>query len=150
LILDPGHDDSSASRRSDARVRGGQGGTTFLWPKIHEGQLNSAVSWMAFEMILRDPSLSSSERDELRTMIRFTRYPGEKYFGQYESRESYYSSNQGTIDSGITNRRDRANYMMQKHRSYSPSNQGVWSTQLSNVSDQTFSHRGSCQLFRLF
>ncbi|MEZ4814260.1 MAG: hypothetical protein R3A80_03515 [Bdellovibrionota bacterium] len=137
IILDGGHDDSSNSTRSDAKVRGGNGKYVILWPKVHEGRLNMATAWMAYDLMLKDPSLSASERKELQTMIRFSRHPGEKSFGEYEKSFGYYSSTQGSIDSGVTNRKNRVNYMMQNHRSYDPSRPNNLSSSYENVTSNT-------------
>ena len=135
LVLDPGHDDSPVSRRSDDKVRA-ESGLKFLWPKIHEGQLNSAVAWLAFETILLDPSLSEEERDELRSMIRFSRYPGEASFGEFEKSQGYYSMTQGKIDSGVGNRQSRVNTMMRSHRKFQSSAKPKWSSNFSNIQDR--------------
>jgi hypothetical protein len=137
LVLDGGHDDSKNSTRSDAKVRGGSDKYVILWPKVHEGQLNMATAWMAYDIMLKDPSLTAAERDELRTMIRFSRHPGEKTFGEYERSFGYYSSTQGTIDSGVTNRRQRVNFMMANHRQYDPSKSNKLSTSFSNVTSNS-------------
>jgi hypothetical protein len=136
IILDGGHDDSEDSTRSDAMVRGGNGKYVILWPKVHEGRLTMTTAWLAYDLMLKDPSLSESDRNELQTMIRFTRHPGEKSFGEFEKSAGYYSATQGTIDSGITNRRERANFMMKNHRNYSASS----SNHLSSSFDDVTSH----------
>jgi hypothetical protein len=133
LVFDPGHDDTSSSRRSDAKVRGGDGKYVFLWPSVHEGNLNMATAWMAYELMLKSSKLSAVERDELATMIRFTRYPGESDFGQYEKALSYSSATQGKIDWTITNRKSRVNYMIQNHRPYDRSGRNNFSPVKKNV-----------------
>jgi hypothetical protein len=137
LILDPGHDDSTASRRSDAKVRGGGDKFQFLWPKIHEGNLNQVAAWMIYDLILKDVRLTPAERRELQTMIRFSRHPGEKTFGQYEKEMGYYAETQGTIDDTVTNRKARINYMMQNHRAYNPDSLSYWSGPKKDVSSKT-------------
>ncbi|NCN40347.1 hypothetical protein GW916_03770 [bacterium] len=124
IILDPGHDDSDNSRRSDAKDPGGSK-YYFKWPKVHEGQMAQVTAYFAYEYLVSHPGLSDNQRNELKTMIRFTRHPGESKFGQYES-ERGYGVQGGTITSGVTNRRDRINHMITNHRPYESST-GTWS-----------------------
>ncbi len=126
IALDPGHDDSDASRRSDAKVSGEGSSTRFLWPEIHEGNLNQVVAWLAYDMILKDPKLSDGERAELQSMIRFSRHPGERTFGEYELADGYSTSSQGTIDDTVTNRKARVNFMMKNHRPLK--SDGTWAS----------------------
>jgi hypothetical protein len=136
VILDAGHDDSDASRRSDAKIRGGNGRYVFQWPEVHEGQLNMVSSYLAYEYLVSNPSLTSAQRNELRTMIRFTRLPGEKTFGQYESAAGYGSTS-GTITAGIENRRTRINAMMSAHRPYDSATGKFSKTRTINVNNKT-------------
>ncbi|MBP7845701.1 MAG: hypothetical protein KA116_12920 [Proteobacteria bacterium] len=136
LVLDPGHDDSSNSRRSDAKVRGGNGKYVFLWPEVHEGNLTMVTSYLAYEYLLGNPSLSERDRSELKTMIRFTRLPGEKTFGQYE-KDSGYGPLGGSITSGIDNRKERVNIMMANHRPYDASTGKASSTRSVDYSGKT-------------
>ena len=137
IALDPGHDDSNASRRSDAKVRGGNGRYVFLWPEVHEGRLNQVVSWLVYDLLMKDPRLNAAQRDELQTMIRFSRHPGETQFGQYEKSASYSSSSQGSITSGVTNRRNRVNFMMLNHREYDSNRSNNLSTRTQDVRSKT-------------
>lgn len=136
IILDAGHDDSSDSTRSDAKIRGGNGKYVIQWPKVHEGKLNMVSAWLAYDALLKNPSLSAAERDELQTMIRFSRMPGEKTFGTYEKSAGYSASTSGTIDSGVTNRGGRIRYMMQNHRKYDAARANKWSSTVSDVSSR--------------
>lgn len=138
IAIDPGHDDTPSSRRSDALVRGQENrGVQFLWPKVHEGNLNQVVSWLAYEYMVNHPRLSFSERTELSTMIRFSRYPGEKTFGQYEKEFGYSTKTQGTIDFSVTNRKDRVNFMMKNHRTFDAQARHFWSAQTKDVTSNT-------------
>lgn len=137
IILDPGHDDSSDSTRSDAKIRGGNGKYVIQWPKVHEGKLNMVSAWLAYDALMKNPNLSAAERDELQTMIRFSRMPGEKTFGTYEKSAGYAASTSGTIDAGVTNRAARIRYMMQNHRKYDASKASKWSASVSDVSSRT-------------
>jgi len=130
LILDAGHDDSSRSIRSDAKVRGGDGRYVILWPEVHEGQLNFTTAYLTYAYILGNPALSNAQRNELQSMIRFTRLPGESKFGQYESEDGYGSIG-GTITQGIENRANRINSMMANHRPYD-SSRGSYSRSVKN------------------
>lgn len=136
IALDPGHDDTSASRRSDAKVRGGNGKYVFLWPKVHEGQLNMVTSLLVAHYMLSNPALSAAEKRELTQMIRLSRYPGERRFGDYELEEGYISSSVGSIDDTVTNRRNRVNQMIRSHRKYSSSNAKGWASAVSNVQER--------------
>jgi hypothetical protein len=66
--------------------------------------------------MLKDSSLSAAEREELRSMIRFSRLPGEREFGEYEKEEGYAERVNGPITSDTTNRLEHVNYMMSHHR----------------------------------
>jgi len=136
IVLDPGHDDSASSMRSEGKDSA-NGPVYFGRPKIHEGKLAMASAWMAYDLMLKDPSLSDTERRRLQTMIRFSRYPGETSFGQWEKSFGYYSSTQGTIDSGVGNRQSRVNYMMKNHRVYDASRSNYLSTSTRDVSSRT-------------
>lgn len=115
VVLDPGHDDSELSRRSEAKAcRNCQ--DEFLRPLIHEGQANQAVAWMAFDLMLKDPTLTPEERAELRTMLRFTRLPGEQNFGDYEKTLGYIDHANGPINSSTVGRVEHVNDMMAHHR----------------------------------
>ncbi len=137
LILDPGHDDSAMSMRSDAKVRGGGSSTKFIWPKIHEGNLTQVTAWLVYDLMMKDERLSARERQELQTMVRFTRHPGEKTYGQYEKELGYSSSTQGTIDSGVTNRASRIRFMMENHRAYDPNNAKFWAGSSRDVTSKS-------------
>ena len=137
LILDPGHDDSPGSMRSDAKVRGGGSATQFIWPKIHEGNLTQVTAWLVYDLILRDRRLSDRERQELQTMIRFTRHPGEKTYGQYEKELGYSSSTQGTIDGGVTNRAARIRFMMENQHTYDPNSDRFWAGPVQDVTSKS-------------
>jgi hypothetical protein len=136
IALDPGHDDSPSSRRSDAKVRGGNGKYVFIWPKVHEGQLNMVTSLMMYHYIVSNPALSASEQKEISRMVRLSRYPGERRFGEYELQEGYVSSSVGSIDHTVTNRRNRVNQMIRSHRAPASTNTG-WSSQTSNVQEKS-------------
>lgn|GEM_PF-2115356 len=77
LVLDPGHDDSTASCRNHP-----QGG-------VHEGQLNMVTAWLTRQVLLEcakwDPS-SGTGLDPAR--IHLSRYPGETEYGEYEDRRT--------------------------------------------------------------
>lgn len=136
VILDPGHDDSTASRRSDAKVRGGNGNYTFLWPDVHEGQSNMVSSYLALEYLIAHSKLTAAEARELRTMIRFTRHPGEKSFGDWEA-SAGYGVRGGTITDGIENRVSRINSMAANHRPYDPSTGSYNRNQKVSVSSKS-------------
>lgn len=136
VILDPGHDDSSASRRSDAKVRGGSNSYVFLWPDVHEGQSNMISSYLALEYLVSHPKLSLEEARELRTMIRFSRYPGEKYFGDWEQ-SSGYGTRGGIITDGVDNRSTRLNFMAANHRPFDSSTQTYSRNQKVNVTSKS-------------
>jgi len=149
VILDPGHDDSSASRRSDAKVRGGSSSYVFKWPEVHEGQSNMISSYLALEYALAHPKLSADEKKELRTMIRFSRHPGEKYFGDWEQ-SGGYGTRGGTITSGVENRTTRLNAMAANHRMYDPSSGSFSRTQKVNVTSKAIMlsvHANSTEYF---
>lgn len=135
IILDPGHDDSDNSRRSDAKDRGGSK-YYFKWPEVHEGQGNMVTSYLALEYALAHPALSVNQKRELRTMIRFSRHPGEKYFGDYES-VSGYGSRGGLIDSGVSNRPERVSFMAKNHRPFDAATGKYSTTQKLDVSAKT-------------
>lgn len=136
IAIDPGHDDSSSSRRSDAKVRGGNGKYVFLWPKVHEGQLNMVTSLLAAHYMVSNPALSESERKEMEQMVRLSRYPGEKRFGEYELDEGYVSSSVGSIDHTVTNRRERVNQMLRQHRPFTGSTAKGWGSTVKNVQER--------------
>ncbi len=136
IAVDPGHDDSSASRRSDAKVRGGNGRYVFAWPKVHEGNLNMVTSLLMYHYIVSNPALTAAEQKEISKMVRLSRYPGEKKFGEYEVQEGYASSSVGTIDHTVTNRRNRVNQMIKSHRAPASTNTG-WSSSVSNVQEKS-------------
>ena len=136
IALDPGHDDSSASRRSDAKVRGGNGRFVFIWPKVHEGQLTMVTSLMMYHYLTTNLALSSSEQREMSRMVRLSRYPGERRFGEYEIEAGYNSSSVGIIDDTVTNRRNRVNQMIRAHRAPASTSTG-WSSQAINVQEKS-------------
>lgn len=136
IALDPGHDDSSSSRRSDAKVRGGNGKYVFIWPKVHEGQITMTTSLLMYHYLVSNPALSASEQREISRMVRLSRYPGERKFGEYEVEEGYSSSSVGSIDFTVTNRRNRVNQMIRSHRAPASTNTG-WSSALSNVQEKS-------------
>jgi|GEM_PF-1380614 len=115
IVLDAGHDDSELSRRSEAK-RCRTCPDEFLRPLIHEGHANQAVAWMAFDLMLKDPSLNDAERTELRGMVRFTRLPGELNYGEYEKALGYTDRLNGPITSNTVNRVEHVNHMMAYHR----------------------------------
>lgn len=135
IALDPGHDDSSSSRRSDAKVRGGNGKYVFIWPKVHEGQLTMTTSLMMYHYLVSNPALSAGEQREISKMVRLSRYPGERKFGEYEVEEGYSSSSVGSIDFTVTNRRNRVNQMIRSHRAPASTNTG-WSSNVTNVQEK--------------
>ncbi|HVJ64889.1 MAG TPA: hypothetical protein VM901_06510 [Bdellovibrionota bacterium] len=136
IAIDPGHDDSSASRRSDAMVRGGNGKFVFLWPKVHEGQLNMVTALLMYHYIVSNPALSSAEKSEIAKMVRLSRYPGEKRFGEYEIEAGYTASSVGSIDDTVTNRRNRVNQMIRSHRAPTSTSSG-WAGSTTNVQEKT-------------
>jgi hypothetical protein len=129
VILDPGHDDSSASQRSDVNGK-------FKWPEVHEGQSNMVSAFLALEYALINPKLSVSEQKELRTMIRLSRHPGEKYFGDLEQ-SAGYGVRSGLITSGVENRPGRVNAMAANHRPYDPTTQSYSTNQKVNVTSKS-------------
>ena len=137
FLMDSGHDESPLSMRSEARRSEQSREKEFLRPRIHEGKLNQLVSWLVYDLILKGSHLNALERRELSTMIRFTRHPGERVFGDYEQRAGYSNSNQGEMDSSVLNRVDRVNFAMNKHRLFDPSRADGWSQQTTSVPDET-------------
>jgi len=135
LILDAGHDDSSNSIRSDAKIRGGNGRYVILWPEVHEGQLNMVTAYLVYSYLMASPKLSSAQRTELQSMIRFTRLPGESRFGQYES-EAGYGPIGGTITSGVSNRGARINSIMDHHRPYDSTRGSYSKSKVEDVSNE--------------
>ncbi len=136
VILDPGHDDTDASRRSDAKDRGGSK-YYFKWPEVHEGQANMVSSYLALEYALAHPSLSVNQKRELRTMIRFSRHPGEKTFGDYEALSGYGVRGGCSITSGVTNRPERVTAMAKSHRPFDPATGKFSTTQKLDVTSKS-------------
>jgi hypothetical protein len=136
IVFDPGHDDTEASQRSDAKIRGGNGKYVFQWPDVHEGKLNMIASYLAYEYLVGHPKLTTQQRAELKTMIRLSRYPGEKYFGQYES-ETGYGPKGGIITDEVDNRKSRINTMMSNHRPYDSATGLASKTKKVNVNRKT-------------
>lgn len=114
IVIDAGHDDSILSRRSEAK-RCPDCPTEVLRPLIHEGQLNAAVSNMIFDMMMKDASLTSQERAELRSMVRLSRHPGEVLFGEYEVAMGRLAQTNGPIRPNTENRLEHINIMMNQH-----------------------------------
>lgn len=138
IALDPGHDDTLASQRSDAKVRGGNGKFVFLWPKVHEGNLNMVTSLLVEYYLTSNPALSESQKREMAQMVRLSRYPGERRFGEYELEDGYINSSVGLIDDTVINRRDRVNQMLRLHRPYSSSSAKGWSSDVvQNVQERS-------------
>jgi len=135
VILDAGHDDSEASMRSDSRIRGGDGRLVFLWPEVHEGQLNWLTAYLAYEIIVGNPALSLSQKNELKSMLRFTRHPGETFYGEFEALEGY-GERGGEITSGIENRLERANQMIRFHRPFDPETQTFSKLRVQDVTNR--------------
>lgn len=135
VILDAGHDDSDVSMRSDSRVRGGDGSLVFLWPEIHEGQLNWLTAYLVYDIIVSHPALSVSQKNELKTMLRFTRHPGEIFYGEFEALEGY-GERGGEITAGIENRLERANQMIRFHRPFDPQTESYSKLQVQDVTHQ--------------
>lgn len=136
IVLDPGHDDTSNSIRSEGKDTP-NGKAYFGRPRVHEGKLTMITAWLAYDLMLKDSNLSSSDRKKLQSMIRLARYPGEKTFGEYEKTAGYYSTTQGTIDEGVGNRQARVNYMMRNHREYDPNRSNGWGATLKDVASKT-------------
>ncbi len=134
VVLDPGHDDSSASKRSDAKDPGGSR-YYFKWNEVHEGQSNMMSAYLALEYALINPRLSIPERRELRTMIRLSRHPGERYFGDWEQYAGY-GTRGGSITAGIENRASRVNAMAANHRPFDSILQNYSKTQKVNVTSK--------------
>lgn len=137
IAIDPGHDDTAASTRSDAKVRGGNGKFVILWPKVHEGNLNMVTSLLVEHYLTSNAALSDAQKKEISQMVRLSRYPGERRFGEYELEDGYISSSVGLIDDTVINRRERVNQMLRFNRPYSSSSPKGWSTsEVKNVQER--------------
>jgi hypothetical protein len=69
-------------------------------------------------------------------MIRFTRHPGEKYFGDWEQ-SAGYSTRGGLITDGVENRAARINSMAANHRLYDSSTGTYNKNQKVNVTSKS-------------
>ncbi len=137
IILDAGHDDSPDSQRSEALPYQGASAPQELRPKVHEGHLNMVTAWMVYDMILKDSHLSDLERRELQTMLRLTRHPGEKSFGEFEKDFGYSNSIEGPINPGVDYRKEHTNYMMAHHRAFDPHSENFLSDLTEDVTSRS-------------